>query len=223
MRSIKAVFNKAIKENIISPEYYPFRDYKIKQKKTIKRAITKEEMQKIVDLDLEKESYLWHARNYFLFSFSTIGMSWVDMALLKPEDIHNDRIIYRRSKTHKEYNIKINNQIKEILEYYLNMNNTYIFPIIKKDDELDKRNDIKNRLRRYNENLKRIGKKIKSSIPLTSYVARHSWASIANFSGVHIGIISQGLGHEDIKTTQTYLANFDYSDIDSANENILQQ
>jgi len=124
--------------------------------------------------------------------------------------------------TYRLISNKINNQIKEILDYYLGMNNTYIFPIIKRDDdELDKRNDIKNRLRRYNENLKRIGKEIKSSIPLTSYVARHSWASIANFSEVHIGIISQGLGHEDIKTTQTYLANFDYSDIDSANENIL--
>ena len=222
LRSIKATYNKAIKEKIVSAEYYPFKDYKMKQKKTIKRAISKEEMQKIVDLSLFEGTAMWHARNYFLFSFFTIGMSWVDMALLKSENVHNDRIIYRRSKTKKEYNIKINTQIKDILDFYLKMNTKYIFPIIKRDDnELDKRNDIKNRLKRYNQNLKKIGKMINSSIPLTSYVSRHSWASIANFSGIHIGVISQGLGHEDIKTTQTYLANFDYSEIDNANENIL--
>ena len=222
MRSIRAVFNRAIKEDIISTEIYPFRHYQIKQKKTIKRAISKDEMQKIVDLQLEKESLLWHTRNYFLFSFFTIGMSWIDMALLKQDNIDNNRIYYKRSKTGKEYNIKVNDKIKEILNYYIEKSNKYVFPIIKRDEnETDKRKDIKNNLKLYNNRLRKIGEMINSNSKLTSYVSRHSWASIANFSGIHIGVISQGLGHEDIKTTQTYLANFDYSDIDDANDNIL--
>ena len=146
------------------------------------------------------------------------------MALLKVENIKGDRIIYQRSKTDKEYNVKINENISDILNYYIKdkQQDDYIFPIIHDDEnETIKRKNIKNALRIYNKHLKQIGEMINCSIPLTSYVSRHSWASIANFSGIHIGVISQGLGHEDIKTTQTYLANFDYSAIDEANNNIL--
>lgn len=222
MRAIRAIFNRAIKEKIVSADTYPFKDYQIRQKKTIKRAISKEEMKKIVDLKLEPETSLWHTRNFFLFSFYTIGMSWVDLANLKPKDIKEERIIYRRAKTSKEYTIKINENIKEILDYYYNKSNKYVFPIINRDEnETDKRNDIRNYLKRYNKRLKLIGEKIGSSSDITSYVSRHSWASIANFSGIAIGVISQGLGHEDVKTTQTYLADFQYSDIDNANDNIL--
>jgi site-specific recombinase XerD len=222
MRAVRAIFNRAIKEQIVSADSYPFKDYQIKQKKTLKRAISKEEMKAIVNLKLEEESNLWHTRNFFIFSFFTIGMSWIDLAMLEKKNIKGDRIIYKRSKTGKEYNIKINDNIKEILSYYQSKSNKYVFPIINRDkSEQDKRNDIRNYLKRYNKRLKTIGQMANTSIELTSYVSRHSWASIANFSGVAIGVISQGLGHEDIKTTQTYLANFDYSDIDNANDNIL--
>ena len=224
MRVIRAVYNKAINEDLVSVDYYPFRKYKIKLKKTSKRAISRDKMKKNVNLELDETSTFWNARNYFLFSFYTIGMSWVDMALLKVENIKGDRIIYQRSKTDKEYNIKINDNINLILDYYIKDKNKedYIFPIINNEEnETAKRSNIKNALRIYNKHLKQIGENIDCSIPLTSYVSRHSWASIANFSGIHIGVISQGLGHEDIKTTQTYLANFDHSAIDDANENIL--
>jgi site-specific recombinase XerD len=90
-----------------------------------------------------------------------------------------------------------------------------------RESDMDIILDIKNNLKNHNHRLRKIGKLVGISEHLTSYVARHSWASIANFSGVHIGVISQGLGHNDIKTTQTYLANFDYSDIDEANASIL--
>ena len=224
MRVIRAVYNKAINEDLVSVDFYPFRKYKIKIKKTAKRAISRDEMKRIVKLKLDETSTFWNARNYFLFSFYTIGMSWIDMALLKVENIKGDRIIYQRSKTDKEYNVKINENISDILKYYIKgkQQEDYIFPIIHDDEnETIKRKNIKNALRIYNKHLKQIGEMINCSIPLTSYVSRHSWASIANFSGIHIGVISQGLGHEDIKTTQTYLANFDYSAIDEANNNIL--
>jgi integrase/recombinase XerD len=224
LRAIRAIYNKAIKEGLVSYEYYPFKDYRLKQTKTVKRAISKEDMLKIVDLDLPVDSKYWHTRNYFLFSFFTIGMSWVDMALLKTSNIQGDRIIYKRSKTGKDYTIKVNNKITDILDYYSSgkSRNDYIFPIISRtESEVLKRNDVKNKLKLYNKQLKEIGGMINCSVSLTSYVARHSWASIANFSGVHIGVIAQGLGHDDIKTTQTYLAEFDHSEIDTANENIL--
>ena len=108
-------------------------------------------MLKIVDLDLPVDSKYWHTRNYFLFSFFTIGMSWVDMALLKTSNIQGDRIIYKRSKTGKDYTIKVNNKITDILDYYSSgkSRNDYIFPIISRtESEVLKRNDVKNKLKR---------------------------------------------------------------------------
>jgi integrase/recombinase XerD len=226
LREIRAVYNRAMKEKLVSADLYPFRDYKIQQKKTIKRAITKEQMQSIVDLELPEESQLWHARNFFSFSFFAIGMTLTDMAHLKVSDIQNGRINYTRKKTGKDYTIKVNEKIKPILDYYQSGKgkSDFIFPIIKRpNDSRDIKRDISNFTKVYNKNLKAIATLTNTdiSINMTSYVARHSWASIANFSGVHIGVISQGMGHADIKTTQTYLADFDNSAIDDANENIL--
>lgn len=222
IRTVRAIFNKAIKEGILKSEQYPFKTYKIKRNKTIKRAISKVDIIKIKNLDFPSYSDLWHARNYFLFSFYTIGMSWVDMANLKRSNIVDDRIIYKRSKTKKEYSIRLNENIKSILEIYLLNNDEFIFPIISAgDNELQKRKDIIYKNRWYNHKLNKIAKMANIDANLTSYVSRHSWASIANFSGVSIGIISQGLGHEDIKTTQTYLADFEHTEIDKVNDNIL--
>jgi len=223
LRAIRASYNKAIEENVLSANIYPFRKYKIVNEKVRKRAISKEDMKKINDMEFPEGSTLWHTQKLFMFSFFTIGMPWADMANLKLKNIVGNRINYKRKKTGKEYSIEINNNIRQILDYYLNnkKKNDYVFSIIKRVNEADKISDTKNGLKNFNKHLEKIGEMAKINEKLTSYVARHSWASISNFKGIHIGIISEGLGHSDIKTTQTYLANFDYSDIDSANADIL--
>ena len=223
LKPIRAVFNRAISEEIISANNYPFKTYKLSSKPTKKRALAKEDMQKIVDLDLIEDSDLWHTRNLFLFSFFTIGMSWVDLAYLKLSNVKGGRIDYARKKTGKDYSIQINEKIDSILKYYSKgkKQSEFIFPILFEQDDLKRIRERKNSLRKHNDRLIKIASLAGITDDITSYVARHSWASIANFSGIHIGVISQGMGHSDIKTTQIYLANFDRSDIDSANANIL--
>lgn len=221
LRTIRAIYNRAIHEGIVKSESYPFIKYKIRSQKTLKRAISKEDIIKIRNLELVDGTELWHSKNYFLFSFYMIGMSWIDMANLKVKDINPDRLYYKRKKTGKEYSIKLNEGAKEILTYYIadKQEKDYVFPIIKREaNPVEALKDINNALKIHNKSLKEIAKQAGIQANLTSYVSRHSWASIANFSNVPIGIISEGLGHGDIKTTQTYLANFEHTDIDKAND-----
>jgi len=223
MRTIRALYNKAIKEKVALKELYPFTEYKIKHEKPIKRAISLEDIKKIKKLRLKKDTFKWHVRNYFMFSFYCMGMSWVDMAYLKLENIKDGRILYKRAKTGKEYSIMVTDKIQEILVLYTagKKRGDFIFPIIlrPKDPELA-RKDLKNGIKNYNKYLRKIAEQCKIETNLTSYVARHSWATIANRKGVHIGIISEGLGHEDIKTTQTYLEGFGSEELDQANQMI---
>jgi len=223
LRTIRAVLNKAIQEDLIKHDDYPFYKFKIKKVQTRKRAIDKKDIEKIKELELIEETPEWHAKNYFLFSFYTRGMSWTDMAMLKIRNISSDRIIYKRAKTGKEYSIKINEQIQSILDFYiLSYNkNLYVFPIVKRSgNPAETKKDIENGMKTYNKYLKRLAKKCEISTNLTGYVARHSWATIAKKMGYSVEIISEGLGHGEIRTTQIYLANFDDHVLDDANDMI---
>ena len=106
-RRWRAIFNRAINEDLIDSKLYPYRKYKIKGEGTAKRNIAKEDIIAIAKLDLEQDSQLFHARNYFMLSFNLRGMSFADMAGIKPSDITNGRLIYQRRKTHKLYNVKL--------------------------------------------------------------------------------------------------------------------
>ncbi len=227
LRSIRSLFNKAIMHRIVEESHYPFgrNKYTIPTGPSKKRALSKKDIIKIEKLDFPKDSYLWHARNYFLFSFYTMGMNWSDMAHLKMNNIVNDRIEYIRLKTKrktvKSFSIKINPKIQGILSYYTpgKDKDNFIFPIIKRTDSpFIIREDIKNRLRRYNKNLGRIGNLCGIEQKLTSYVSRHSWATIAKKSGIDIGIIADALGHQDTIVTRTYLESFGSEEVDMAND-----
>lgn len=220
MRTLRALFNKAIKEKVVGREHYPFGEYKIKLEKPKKRAISKDDIRKIKNLELPERSPLWHARNIFLFSFYTMGMSWVDIAHLKPENIKQGVLYYKRAKTGKEYKIKLTEQAQEIINIYSDKSKpgSFIFPIIQRSGDPEKtRLDIKNGLKNYNKYLGELAKEAGVDAQITSYVSRHSWATIANKSKVHIGVISEGLGHDDIKTTQAYLEEFGSDEVDEAN------
>lgn len=223
LRTIRAIFNRAIDEKLIKREIYPFDNYSIKETKPVKRAIPKADIDKIRDLELKPGTNIWHARNYFMFSFYNIGMNFADIAFLKMKNIIDNRIQYKRAKTGKHYSIKISQPTQAILDLYSKGKkpDDFIFPIIRRNTPELQLLDLQNDRKTYNKWLKKIAKASQIEANLTSYVARHSWATIAKDLNVPISVISEGLGHEDIKTTQIYLDSFDDDVIDKANELII--
>jgi len=219
LRTIRATYNRAMKEGIVKRDNYPFANYSIKDTKPAKRAIKMSEIGKIRDIKLPVGTSIWNARNYFMFSFYNIGMNFADIAHLKKTDIINNRIDYTRTKTGRKYSIKLNPPAKAIINLYkkTQADSEYVFPIIKRDTIELQLMDLQNERKTFNQKLKIIQKKCKIKSNLTSYVARHSWATIAKNLNVPVSVISEGLGHEDIKTTQIYLDSFDDKVIDKAN------
>lgn len=225
MRTIKMIFNRAIKSGIVKQEQYPFRGYIIKTTKTRKRAVPRNVIKLIENLTLDPGSRIWHSRNYFLFSFYCMGINFADIAHLKMKNIVNGRLEYKRQKTKKDYSIKITPQMRRILDLYTNEKSPdeYIFPIITRADSAELvYKDMAEKRRIYNINLKDIAMLCDIETNLTSYVARHSWATIAKHKGVPVAVISEGMGHEDVKTTEIYLDSFDKSVLDDFNETITE-
>jgi integrase/recombinase XerD len=210
MRNIRAVFNRAIKDGLVDKALYPFQEYTIKEEETEKRAISLDAIMRIDELDLEESSGLFLARNLFLFSFYTMGTSFIDLAFMKKSNIKNDRIKYTRIKTGAKQDIAVIPEIQPILNYYLEgkSSDDYIFPIIKGDDSnlVIVYKKVLWALQRHNKRLKKIAQLADIDDNLTSYVARHSFASIANEKGIPLTVISKMLTHKKLNTTQVYLA-----------------
>lgn len=231
MRTLKATFNKAIKANIVKQDYYPFNDYNVSKLKedTAKRSITKDEMLKIINFDVftisnRPQSLMQFSKDLFLFSYFGCGINMIDIAYLKKSNVFDDRVVYKRHKTGKRISFMLQPYAKEIICRYQDLDDKYLFPIL--DDSTHK--TVEQQIRRIkkityvaNKNLKKIGEAIGLQIPLTSYVSRHSFATILKRSGVNIAIISEALGHSDLKTTQIYLDSFENSQIDEAMKNLL--
>ncbi len=224
LRTLRAIYNRAIKEGYANRDTYPFKHYKIKKESTRKRAIRIEDIHAVRDKSITKGSDLWHARNFYLASFYLMGISFFDLAKLKITNIVGDRIEFRRQKTGKLHSIKISPRLQEILDHYLKDKDEsdYIFPIIQRteDAELEYK-DIRNQTKLYNKNLKDIANLCDLEINLTGYTSRHSWATIAKRKGVPTAIISEGLGHTSEQTTQIYLDSFDKEVMDEYNESII--
>ncbi len=218
MRKLKAVYNRAIKEEVVKEEFYPFKNYQIRNEKTTKRAILKENITAIKNLDLSDQTQI-DARNIFLFSFYCRGITFIDIANLQVKNIVGDRLYYSRNKTKQKFSIRLTDQMFEIIKQYNDLKNldSYIFPIIAEKDE-DKYKKYLNALRLTNKKLKELGKMVGLSFPLTTYVARHSWATIAKRQGISTAVISEGLGHETERTTQIYLDSFENDVLDAAND-----
>lgn len=220
MRTLRAFYNKAIKHKIVDRGLYPFHDITLKAEKTKKRAIDKILIRDIVNLNLPEESTIWHVRNWFMLSFYLMGISIVDIALLKSDNVKNDRISYKRQKTGKLYDIKLVPQALQIMELYKQRPYGFILPIVNrktKDDE-ERLRLIKDRTRLANKYLKRMGELIETDETITTYTSRHSWATICKKLGFSIEIIAECLGHEyGNKTTAVYLDSFDQEVIDNAN------
>lgn len=207
MRTIRSIFNKAIKDGVVEQAYYPFNKYRIQKESTAKRAIDQSALKAIVQLHLEPEHPCFHARNFFLASFMMYGMSFVDMAFLKVKDIVGDRIRYRRQKTGRLYDLKMPDNLKEILSYYLadKQENQFVFPFIKRSNLLDQHRDLHQARKMYNRDLKELAKSCNIEEHVTSYVSRHSFATHAMMNAVPLNVISAMLGHNSLATTEIYL------------------
>ena len=218
MRNLRAVYNRAVEKGLTS-QNNPFRHVYTGVDKTVKRAIPIKAIKGLKELDLSMKPTLDFARDMFLFSFYTRGMSFVDMAYLKKTDLQNGILTYRRRKTGQELSIKWEKCMAEIIAKYPENKTDFFLPIITKQGNERKQYD--NALHLVNYHLKDLSEMLQLQRPLTMYVARHSWASAAKAKNVPLSVISEGMGHDSEATTQIYLASLETSVVDKANKMIL--
>lgn len=192
--------------------------------RTAKRALTVKDIRKIEKLDLPRGSSLDKARDLFLLSFYLRGMAFVDMAFLKKTDLKCGMVSYNRRKTHQNINIEWMKPMQAIIDKYAEqtMDSLYLLPILtgKESSPYTAYRKVEHNT---NYNLKKIGEMVGLKIPLTTYVARHTWASVALHMNIPIATISQGMGHNSYKTTQIYLQSLDVATINEANKRIIRK
>lgn len=220
MRNLRAIYNRAVDKEL-TVQRKPFRHVYTGIDKTVKRAVSLDVIRQIRDLDLSSSPQMDFARDLFMFSFYTRGMSFVDMAYLKKKDLQNGILSYRRQKTGQQLFIKWERPMQEIIGKYAVSATPYLLPIIKKAGT-DERKQYKNAAHLVNVKLKRLGEQLGLALPLTSYVARHAWASIAKSKNIPISTICEAMGHDSENTTRIYLASLDTSIVDKANNLILK-
>lgn len=220
MRNLRAIYNRAVDKEL-TVQRYPFKHVYTGIDKTVKRAVPLNVIRRIRDLDLTLQPDMDLARDIFMFSFYTRGMSFVDMAFLKKKDLQNGILSYRRHKTGQQLFIRWEKPMQDIVDKYDTAGTPYLLPVIK-DRGKDERRQYKGGAHRTNRNLKKIGERLGLAVPLTTYVARHGWASIAKSKNIPIATISEAMGHDSETTTRIYLASLDTSVVDKANSLILK-
>lgn len=228
-RTLRSTYNKAIKAKCARKSEYPFDEFKINKfdVSTQKRAIAKTEVLKFTKdvRPIGKRQYIQLSKDIFMFSYLCGGINFTDIAnLTKANIIEGKRLHYIRQKTGKLIKIGLSEEAMKIIERYATESKGYLFPILNANlhkTPLQKQNRIHKILGKVNINLKLIAAQLGVEGNLTTYVARHSFASVLKKSGVNIALISEALGHSDIATTQIYLDSFDNEQIDAAMQNLL--
>lgn len=221
LRNLRAVYNRAV-ENGLTTQRSPFRRVYTGVEKTCKRAIPLKVIREIRELDLSMNPALDFARDMLLFSFYTRGMSFVDMAYLRKKDLNGGILSYRRRKTGQRLFIRWEKCMQEITDKYDTSHSGYLLPIIRPAGNRDERQQYLYTGHNVNRNLKVIGARLGLPHPLTMYVARHAWASIARSKNIPLSVISEGMGHDSEATTRIYLASLDNMAVDKANSLILK-
>ena len=219
MRNLRAVYNRAVEKELVI-QRFPFRHVYTGVERTTKRAVPLRAIKQLMTLDLSLHPAKRFARDMLLLSFYTRGMSMIDMVFLKKKDLNNGILSYRRKKTGQQLFVKWEPCMQEIVDRYNIPGSPYLLPIIARPG-MDERKQYINASHRINRYLKAIGKELGLSVPLTHYVARHSWASAARSKNIPISVISEGMGHDSENTTRIYLTTLDTATIDKANRLIL--
>ena len=219
MRNLRAIYNQAVEQGL-TPQNHPFARVYTGIAKTVKRAVNIEEVQKIKAKELPADSSSEFSRNIFLFSLYTCGMSLTDIAHLKKSDLQGDYLSYCRQKTGQRITIRWEPCMQKLVDKYKNGDSPYLLPLIAHPSE-DEERQYQNMIHLVNHHLKNLGEELGLSSKLTSYVARHSWASIAKSQDVPVSAISEAMGHTSERTTRIYLKWFDNTLVDSANQKVL--
>lgn len=220
LRAIRSIYNGSVAEGEFTPTKNAFKAYKIpKTVRTKKRALKKETFLQILDVAYEEDTPLWHTKNYALIMFYCRGMNFIDLVQLKVKNIVGGRLHYGRSKTGEPLSVEISEKLAEILGFYLSNKKPeqYLFPT-NYDGSSKQFQKYKSQRRRMNERLRIIAKDAEIDSELTTYTIRHTWASIAKYMGISTALISEGLGHHSITTTEVYLKDFENRALDKMNE-----
>ena len=228
-RTLRSAYNKAIENKCARKSDYPFNDYKISKfdVSTEKRAIAKADVLKFsTDVhSIGKQQYVQLSKDIFIFSYLCGGINFTDIAnLTKDNIIEGKRLHYIRQKTGKLIKLGLSEEALKIIKRYAVESKGYLFPILNAQlhkTPLQKQNRIHKMLGKVNKNLKLLAAQLGVEANLTTYVARHSFASVLKKSGVNIALISEALGHSDLTTTQIYLDSFNNEQIDNAMKNLL--
>lgn len=231
MRTFKTLLNYAKKAELARQDYNPFKDYpfaKFRKIQTRKRAITPEDIQKIIECNVSENTKAYHAKTYFLFSYYCRGINFSDIAFLRWANVENDRLTYVRKKTGESFRFKLVPPAIAILENYkanfYQGKAGYIFPVLfdRHQSAITIENRIDKVLKEVNKELKAIGSACEINTPLTTYVARHSFATNLKRSGAPVAIISEALGHDSEKTTKIYLDSFENDVLDNAIDHLFK-
>ncbi|WP_431126205.1 phage integrase SAM-like domain-containing protein [Flagellimonas flava] len=220
LRAVRSIYNKAIVEEYYKPTKSVFESYKIPATiRTKKRAISKEEILRLCELEYEPFGPLWNARNYALIMFYCKGMNFIDLVKVKTDHIQGDRLHYGRSKTGTPLSVKIHPKLRTLLFFYLagKKKGDYLFPT-NYDGSTKHFQKYKSQRRRMNERLRVIAEDAGIEAKFTTYTIRHSWATIAKYIGISTALISESLGHASLRTTEIYLKDFENEVLDEVNE-----
>ncbi len=215
MRILRATYRKALRLRLCEDKQ-PFREVYMGVDKTLKRAVNENIIEKLIAYETTNNDLMF-ARDMFLFSFYCRGIAFVDLYNLKRCDISDGKLSYFRSKTKQYMTVTLEGCMYEIIKRYA-WDNERLFPFRESNSRSGKHTAA---LWKFNRQLKIISESLKLKIPLSSYVSRHSWASIAKSKGVSTAVISECLGHSSEQTTRIYLASFAQSHLDRANKVVL--
>jgi len=213
MRIIRAVYHRAVEQGLCI-DCQPFTHVFTGSQATVKRALSLEELKRIKNLVLTDPDEQF-ARNLFLFSFYTRGMSFVDLAYLKKENVHDGMMAYTRRKTGHMLAMRWEAKMQQFVDLYPS-STPYLLPIIHTAGDHE-RNQYRAVQDRVNRTLKTIAMKANIRQNLTMYCARHSWATIAREHKIPVSVISHAMGHTNELTTEVYLKTIDSSIIDQCN------
>ena len=221
LRILRTNYKLAVEKGL-TQDCHPFKRVYCGIDKTVKRSLSFAKIKQIKELDLSLTPSLDFARDMFLFSFCTRGMSFVDMAYLKKEQVRNGCITYQRRKTNRQLRVKIHPQAQIIIDRYMvsDPGCPYLFPILY-DPEKKTEREYSSALRVYNKRLDSLSSLLELDEPLTSYVARHTWASLARQCGTSDTVISEAMGHSHVGVTTIYLASLDIGMVAMANQRVI--
>lgn len=226
MRTLQAVYNRLYPPGSVGHDLHLFDDVYTKVESLTKRALAEEQMRTLLTADFTAlPPDVQCALAYFLLMFLFRGMPFIDLAYLRRQDVKGDYIVYCRHKTGRQITMRIPPEAQRLFDEYRNKNSdsVFLFPIL--DGNLKTEGELHacylKMLRDFNKRLEKIAALLLPGVKISSYTARHTWATLAFHQGVSVGLISKALGHSSIKVTETYLKAFENEKVDTANDELI--